>query len=501
MSYLSTHKIKSALIAVVAVGLVAAVPSLMSSSPATAQVDGPSKEALSTLNNLSEAFVGLSAEASPAVVSIRVKKDMSRDMQPTQGPGMTPGDLFERFFGPGFQIPGGPDSPAPGGTPFAYGEGTGFIMSDDGYVVTNSHVVDGADVVEVRLDDGREFDAEVIGSDPQTEVALIKVEAKDLPTLKFGDSDAIQVGEWVVAIGSPFGLQHTVTAGIVSARGRGDVGIVDYADFIQTDAAINPGNSGGPLLNLNGEVIGMNTAILSRSGGNMGIGFAIPINMVRYVVDELREDGAVTRGFLGIGIQNLTPDLAEWFNVDESQGVLVASVVPDTPADRAGLKKDDVIVEYEGKPVVASGSFRSHVATTPAGEKVDLTIIRNGERMTKQVTIGEMEGDAMKSTGGAAVQAEAQGRKIGITIENLTNETAQRLGYENKSGVVIGQVVRGSAAAMAGLRPGMLITEVNRQPVQNVNDFRQAMDKGDEGRGTLLRVEDAEGGSRYVTIK
>ena len=498
MSYLNAHKIRSALIAVVAVGMIAAIPALMSSAPVTAQTDGSTTAALSTLNNLSQAFVKLSADASPAVVSIRVKKDFSRQMQPTNGPGMDPGDLFERFFGPGFRGYRGPESPAPGGEPVPYGEGTGFIISEDGYIVTNNHVVDGADVVEVKMADGREFDAKVVGTDPQTEVALIQVDAKNLPTLRLGNSDAINVGEWVVAIGCPFGLQHTVTTGIVSARGRGDVGIVDYADFIQTDAAINPGNSGGPLLNLNGEVIGMNTAILSQSGGSLGIGFAIPVNMVRYVVDELREDGTVSRGFLGIGIQSLTPDLAKWFNVGESQGVLVASVVPDTPADRAGLKKDDVIVAYNGNPVLEAGSFRSHVSTTPAGKSVDMTIVRDGKRMDKTVTIGEQEGNQVAPNG--TVQPEAQGKKLGIAIENLTGETARQLGLENKSGVVIGEVARGSAAAMAGLQPGMLITEVNRQPVANVNEFREAMEKADAGRGTLLRVED-ENGSRYVAIK
>jgi len=498
MSYLSAHKIRSALIAVVAVGMVAAVPALMSSVPVKAQTGGSTSAALSTLNDLSEAFVKLSADASPAVVSIRVKKDFSGQLQPTNGPGIDPGDLFEHFFGPGFRGFRGPEAPAPGGVPIPYGEGTGFIVSADGYIVTNNHVVDSADVVEVTMDDGRQFDAEVIGADPQTEVALIKVDATNLPALPLGNSDDIRVGEWVVAIGSPFGLDRTVTSGIVSARGRGEVGIVDYADFIQTDAAINPGNSGGPLLNLKGEVIGMNTAIYSQSGGSMGIGFAIPVNMVRYVVDELREDGTVSRGFLGIGIQNLTPDLAQWFNVDESRGVLVASVVPDTPADRAGLKQDDVIVAYDGNPVVEAGSFRSHVATTPAGETADLTIVRDGKRITKKVTIGEMEGDGMTPSG--ATKPEAHGKTLGITIENLTGETARQLGLEGKTGVVIGQVSRGSAAAMAGLQPGMVITEVNRQPVHNVNEFRDAMEKADAGRGTLLRVED-QNGSRYVAIK
>jgi serine protease Do len=496
MRYLNSHKIKTALIAVVAVGLVAAVPNLMSTSPATAQVDGSTEDAISTLNNVSEAFVKLSADASPAVVSIRVKKEMSPQRHPTGG--LDPGNPLDHFFGPRSRGSRGPQMPAPGGEPILYGEGTGFVISADGYIVTNNHIVNGADVVEVSLDDGRSFDAEVIGTDPQTEVALIKVDATNLPSLRLGNSDAINVGEWVVAIGSPFGLQHSVTAGIISARGRGDVGIVDYADFIQTDAAINPGNSGGPLLNLQGEVIGMNTAILSRSGGSMGIGFAIPINMVRYVADELRDDGTVSRGFLGIGIQDLTPDLAQWFNINENQGVLVSTVVPDTPAERAGIEQDDIIVAYNGNPVAGAGSFRSHVSTTPSGETVDMTIFRDGKRVEKQVTIGEQEGEPLPPA--ASARPESQGEKIGIGIDELTGEAAQQLGYEGRSGVVISQVAQDSRAAMAGLRPGMLITEVNRQPVDSVNEFREAMEKSDETRGTLLRVEDPNG-ARYVTFK
>ncbi len=499
MSYLSAHKFKSALIAVVAIGLVAAVPSLISSAPVKAQTEGSTAAALSksNLNSLSDAFVKLSADASPAVVAIRVKKDFSRDVHPSSGP-IDPGDLFERFFGQGMPGMRGPSAPAPGGEPIPYGEGTGFIISPDGYIVTNNHVVDSADVVEVTLNDGRQFDAQVVGTDPQTEVALIKIDAKNLPSLPLGDSDAIKVGEWVVAIGSPFGLEETVSAGIVSARGRGEVGIVNYEDFIQTDAAINPGNSGGPLLDLNGEVIGMNTAILSRTGGSMGIGFAIPVNMVKYVVNQLRQNGTVSRGFLGIGIQNLTPDLAKWFNVNQSQGVLVASVVPDTPAAKAGLQKDDVIVAYDGNPVTEAGSFRSHIATTPAGKTVDLTIVRDGKKMDKEVTIGTMKDNEMTPSG--KMQPEAHGHKLGIGIENLNGDIAQQLGYENKTGVVISEVARGSAAAMAGLQPGMLITEVNREPVANVEQFRAAMEKGSDNRGTLLRVED-ENGSRYVAIK
>ncbi|MCC6488324.1 MAG: DegQ family serine endoprotease [Candidatus Hydrogenedentes bacterium] len=497
MKYVLKHIKSIVFLAIVAVGLAAGFPAVFSNPPAHAQ-DGTA-ESIATLNNLSDAFVKISADSSAAVVSIRVKKDFNAGPRPIgNGQGLSPEDFFERFFGPGFRGYGGPDSPAPGGVPVPYGEGTGFVLSEDGYVVTNHHVIDGADEVEVRLPDGREFDAEVVGTDPQTEVALIKVDASGLPTLKLGDSNNVRVGEWVVAIGSPFGLSHTVTAGIVSARGRSEVGIVDYADFIQTDAAINPGNSGGPLLNLRGEVVGMNTAILSRSGGNMGIGFAIPINMVQYIVDQLRTDGKVSRGFLGIGIQNLTPELADWFKVPERQGVLIASVEPDSPAASAGLQRDDVIVALDGNPVTDAGSFRSHVATTKPGNNAELTIVRNGERITKPVTVGMLEGQ--QGAAAATGRPETGGGKLGISLQNLTDDVAQRLGYTGKSGVLIADVMPNSAAAMAGLEPGMLILEVNRKPVRNVEEFKSALAEGDSARGTLLLVSNGDG-TRYVNVK
>jgi serine protease Do len=459
---------------------------------------------ISLLNQLSDAFAQIAEEASPAVVFIQVEKQVSvRGIDPRMGPQGWPFDFFDRFFGPG-GIPGmptpqspGPDRPGPQDRIVPYGQGTGFILSADGYIVTNHHVVGEADRVKVTLADGREFDAEIAGTDPQTEVALIKIDTTDLPYLPLGNSDSLRVGEWVLAIGSPFGLNHSVTAGIVSARGRGNLQIVDYADFIQTDAAINPGNSGGPLLNLAGEVVGMNTAILSRSGGNVGIGFAIPINMVKYIEGQLKQDGTVRRGFLGVGIQNLTSDIAQWFDLPNGRGALVTEVTPDSPADRAGLKPDDVIVEFDGKPVEDVGSFRSRVATTAPGSKVDIDVLRKGNRLTKRVEIGTLDEDMQMARRGDEVKTPSE---IGITVQNLSDEIAERLGYEGQNGVVVSGVERGSAVEAAGIQPGVLIQEVNRKPVKNVQDFTKALKDSAGQRSTLLRLRDGEM-SRYVAIE
>ncbi len=441
---------------------------------------------------LSNTFASIVEKASPAVVFIQVEKTV-RGMPAGLGPDFFDGP-FGEFFGRGF---GGRGMPPAG---IAMGQGSGFIVSPDGYIITNNHVVGDMDKVQVTLADGRRFEAKLIGTDPQTEVALIKIDAKDLPCLPIGDSDALRVGDWVLAIGSPFGLSHSVTSGIVSARGRGNVGIVDYADFIQTDAAINPGNSGGPLLNMRGEVVGMNTAILSPSGGNNGIGFAIPMNMVQKIADQLREKGSVTRGYLGIGIQDLTPELAKWFNLDVGQGVLVAQVAPDSPAERAGLKRDDVIVEMNGRPVGESGAFRSHVATTTPGSKIDVGLIRNGQRINKTIEVGKLENTmvAGREQRDEATEEVAQG-KLGVGVQPLTPEIAAELGYEGDKGVVVAQVVPGSPAARAGLRPGVLIKEVNRQEVENVRDLRNALKNGGKDNSALLLVREGEG-TRYVAI-
>lgn len=451
-------------------------------------------DSVATLKNMSRAFNSVAEEASSAVVYVSVEKEMNAGGRMPFG-GQIPPGLFEQFFGQ--PMPRQPQREGGGGLQ-PYGQGSGFIISEDGYIVTNHHVVGDADLVRVELMDGREFTAEIVGTDPQTEVALIKIDAKDLPTLKFADSDKLQVGEWVLAVGSPFGLSHSVTAGIVSARGRGNVGIVDYADFIQTDASINPGNSGGPLVNLDGEVVGLNTAIISRDGGNNGIGLAVPINMVKNIADQLRENGAIQRGFLGIGIQDLTSDLAGWFNVPQGNGILVSEVQPESPADKAGIKKDDVIVGYNGQRVDGAGSFRSRVASTRPGVEAELEIIRDGKTIAKDVEIGTLDEELQVARGENGPTRSNE--QLGIAVQNLTDDLAQRFGYEGETGVVVSEVKPGSPAARAGIRPGQLIQEVNREQVANIKDFKNALKSGDKDRGALLRVTDGNM-SRYVAIE
>jgi serine protease Do len=454
-------------------------------------------ESVAAVEAMSDAFAFVANQVSPAVVFIEIEKTVSPRPAAFLGPDGF-GNGLPDFFGQAPRRgPGGMGDPSAGQYPVPVGQGSGFIVSSDGYIVTNNHVTDGADRMKVTLADGREFEAELVGADPQTEIALIKVDANELPTVKLGDSDVLRVGEWVLAIGSPFGLSHSVTSGIVSARERGNVGIVDYADFIQTDAAINPGNSGGPLLNMKGDVVGMNTAIVSRGGGSNGIGFAIPVNMVKSVVDQLRDHGSVTRGFLGVGIQELTPELSQWFGLKDKRGVLIAQVSPDSPAEKAGIQRDDVIVEMDGKSVSEMGTFRSHIATKKPGTSVELGILRNGERITKEVDLGSLEG---KQVAANEPEAQAGPTGLGIELQALTNEIAQQLGYEGQTGIVVAGVAPGSPAARAGLRPGMLVTEVNKQQVHNVREFQQALKDGAQGKSALLLVREGEG-SRYVAIE
>ncbi len=473
---------------------------LLWGAPAKGAEKTDTPAALPSVQMLSDSFSAIADKASPAVVFIEVDKAPKETPAGFYGPGMGqegPRDFFFRFFGPNGGNQGMQGMPMPNQNPMPVGQGSGFIISPDGYIVTNNHVVDGADRLRVSLADGRTFDAKVIGSDPQTEIALIKVDATGLPALELGDSDAVRVGEWVMAIGSPFGLSHSVTSGIVSARGRGNVGIVDYADFIQTDAAINPGNSGGPLLDLQGRVIGMNTAIVSRTGGSNGVGFAIPVNMVKYIVEQLRDHGNITRGFLGISIQQLTPELAKWFGVSENHGVLVADVAKDSPAEHAGIQRDDVIVEYQGKPIEEIGAFRSHVSTTQPGKDVTLTILRDGKRMEKTVAIGSLPGTEHLADN--AGTHEGTPTDLGLSVQGLTDDLAKRLGYEGESGVIVSAVEPGSAAAQAGIKPGALIKEVNRKEVDNPKDFQQALKHGEKDHMALLLMQEGQM-SRYVAL-
>jgi serine protease Do len=479
-------------------GLVIALAALFSALVLPGEVQGAAKS--TALNELSDAFSRLSEEASPAVVFIEVEKDISGGRMQVPGGGAPfgfPPELFERFFGRPMPRQRGQGGQQPRQRRVPMGQGSGFIMSEDGYIVTNHHVVAEADVITVRLGGGREYEAEVIGSDPQTEIALIKIDATGLPTLPLGNSDALKVGEWVVAIGNPFGLQHTVTAGIVSARGRGNVGITDYSDFIQTDAAINPGNSGGPLLNLEGQVVGLNTAIFSRSGGYMGIGFAIPVNMVEFITRQLIEDGKISRGFLGVVIQNLDAELAPHFGLDEGTGILIAEVQEDSPADKAGLKRDDVVVGFNGQPVKEVQSFRSRIASTQPDSRIGLEIMRDGRKITKQVKIGTLDEEALVASSGPVGTASVN--KLGLSVQNITDELAERFGFADEAGVLISQVEPGSSADLAGLEAGMLIQEVNREAVANTNQFKKALQEN-KGDTVLLLVSDGEY-SRYVALE
>lgn len=509
MWYRMKRVLLPAVIAVAVFGLLA-VPAFVFEPSVKTVYGADTSEAIQTLKDFGDTFAQVAEAASPAVVAIQVSREVSpTQMQMEDLPEMFPDDLLEFFFGPrGFGRPmPEPRGRAPRGRQMPreapMGQGSGFIIDPAGYIVTNNHVVgqsEGA-TITVKLSDGREFEAELVGNDPKTDVALIKVNATGLPSIPLGNSDGIKVGEWVLAIGNPFGLSHTVTAGIVSARGRGNVGIVDYADFIQTDAAINPGNSGGPLINLDGEVVGMNTAIYSRTGGSMGIGFAIPVNMIKYVEAQLRETGTVTRGQLGVVIQPLTRELADSFGVDESKGILVGQVMEGTAADEADIKQGDIILELNGQPVGDLNSFRSRIASTAPGTTIDLAVLRDGKRLKKSVTIGTLDEEAMAEAdlGGPGGPAKVE-KDIGVTVQNLTDDVAAELGYEGEKGVVVTGVEPGSPAALAGIESGNLIQEVNRQKIRNIDEFQAGMKKASGKETVLLLVSDGQY-SRYVALR
>lgn len=451
-------------------------------------------ERMADLRGLNETFVDISKNASKAVVFIEVEAKVPTNRRGNSSQNQPQDERSRRFFGPQGAPQAQPRNDANQEQIRPIGQGTGFIISEDGYIVTNHHVVGNADRVRVTRTNGSEYLAEVIGSDEGTEIALIKIDDNNLPTVALGDSDELNVGEWALAIGNPFGLSHSVTAGIISAKGRGEVGITDYADFIQTDAAINPGNSGGPLLNIDGEVIGLNTAIYSRSGGYMGIGFAIPINMVRHITDQLRNDGKITRGFLGINIQNVTPELADWFGEEARQGIIIASVGEDSPAESGGLKRDDIIIELDGFPVDEIGSFRSRVSTTSPGDDVTLAILRDGKRIEKTVEIGSLNSET------ATPLDVAPARELGIDLDDLSPELADQLGYALEEGVVIKGVENGSAAQRAGLRPGMLVLEVNRSEVSSIEGVNDVLSNAEPENPVLLLIQ-YRGSMHYTIIR
>jgi serine protease Do len=474
----------------VAVWLVAFMILIPLSLPAQEQNQAPS-----VVRNLSQVFTNVADEAVPAVVYVTVEKTVETGRSPS---GFNdPFDLFneeffERFFGqrfPGEQQP----------REFRQqGQGSGFIISSDGLILTNDHVVGEADKVTVQLADGREFQAKIIGTDPRSDVAVIKIDGENLPVLPLSQSETLEVGEWVMAIGNPFGLTHTITVGVVSATGRNRLGIVDYEDFIQTDAAINPGNSGGPLVNMQGEVVGINTAIFSRSGGYMGIGFAIPISMAEAIKEQLVTRGKVVRGYLGIRIQELTKELAQSFGLETTQGVLIAEVSQGSPAAEAGLQSGDIIVSVNGESMSDVSQLRNTVAMMAPGTEVSVEIVRDGKRREITVELGELPSERTAQTMERQEEEEPIS-KLGLGVQNLTAELAEQLGYENREGVVVTRVEPNSAASQAGIRRGMLIRQVNRQDVDNLQEFQAAFQKSRNANQVLLLVQDQQA-SRYVVL-
>lgn len=411
-------------------------------------------------------------------------------------PGSDMDDLLRRFFGD--QFSGRSPRRFNFGPQRQEGIGSGVVVSKDGYILTNNHVVDGADEVKVALQDGREFTAKVIGRDPKTDIAVIKVAANDLPAVPMADSEKVEVGDVVLAIGNPFGIGQTVTTGIVSATGRGGAVGLDYEDFIQTDAAINPGNSGGALVDAEGRLIGINTAILSRSGGNQGIGFAIPVNLARDVMESLVKDGHVTRGYLGVMIQDISPSLAKEFNLKENKGALVADVTPHSPAEKAGLKDGDVILEFNGKPVTDSRHLKLEVARVKPGESVPVKILRDGSSKTLDVAVKEMPGTERLAKNDTP-NGDDTGTLNGVTVADIDANAHRQFDLPgNLKGVVITEVDPNCAAAEAGLRPGDVIQEINRKPVRTAEEAVR-MTENTTTKNTLLRVW-RDGGSRYVVV-
>jgi serine protease Do len=412
-------------------------------------------------------------------------------------------DRMEEFFGGpngpfgprGFRGPQGPGEPRGhrGG-----GQGSGVIVSTDGYILTNNHVIDNAREVTVTLPDRREFKGKIVGTDPKTDLAVVKIDGQNLPAVAWGDASKLQVGEYVLAVGNPFGLNSTVTLGIVSALGRGRMGITQYEDFIQTDAAINPGNSGGALVNTRGELVGINTAIFSQTGGYQGVGFAVPTSMSKPIYDSLIKHGKVVRGYLGIGIQDLNQDLAKSFGIKDVKGAIVSDVREDSPAGQAGLQQGDVLVSYQGAPVEDAVALQRMVTRTTVGTKVPLKVVRDGHEKELTVTIGEQPDTSQiaKAETGETTYAFA-----GVAVQDLDGDTAKELGIKGKTnGVVVTSVEPESGAEKAGLMPGDVIREINRQPVKSVMEFEKLSSTVKKGENVLILIN-RRGASLFLSAK
>ncbi len=411
----------------------------------------------------------------PSVVNISTTNVMGRGTNPSPfggGPQDPFEEFFKRFFG---------DLPQ---REFRQrGLGSGFILTEDGYIVTNNHVVEKATDIDVILEDGAKYDAKVIGKDTKTDVALLKINPKQkLPAVTLGDSDNLEIGDWVIAVGNPFGLGHTVTVGIVSAKGR-SLGLGAYDDFIQTDAAINPGNSGGPLFNLEGQVVGVNTAIIA---GGQGIGFAIPIDLAKNVINQLKDSGKVVRGWLGVLVQQITPEIAEGLKLPESKGALVSDVTPGGPAAKAGIQRQDIITEFNGQTIDEMQELPKLVAVTPPGTEVQLKYIRNGKEKTSSLKVAEQPEEIAKS---GISQGQEVEQNLGLVVQEINPQIQRRLRIEDADGVIITNVDTGGPAQEAGLRIGDLILEINKKQIKNLDDYRKAMDSVKKGDTALLLVK------------
>jgi len=434
-------------------------------------------------------FSRLSEIASPAVVNIRTVKTTKRG-----GPGFHQfqrkpwgkdhpfNDFFKKFFGDDFQREFKQRS-----------LGSGFIIDKEGYIVTNNHVIEDAEQIKVKLKNGQEFEAEIVGRDSNTDIALIKLKsARELPFVKLGDSNEIKVGDWVMAIGNPFGLEHTVTAGIVSAKGR-VIGSGPYDDFIQTDASINPGNSGGPLLNLKGEVVGINTAIVATG---QGIGFAIPMNLARGIIEQLIARGEVTRGWLGVAIQDLNQELAEYYGIRGKKGVLVTKVFPDDPADAAGIKPKDIVIEVNGKKVETSRELIRTIADIGVGEKAKILVLRNGKKKTFKVKIAKREDSKII----AQQTPREEGDELGLRVTGLTSEIASRFKIPDAEGVIVVDVESDSKGSEAGINVGDMIKEINHRAIKTVNEYQKALEKIETGETISFFIQRLNAGFLVVKL-
>jgi serine protease Do len=478
---------------------------VVAADAAVAPLTKAEQQSVGHAKSLSHAFRTASSRVLPSVVMIRTE---SKRAQPVSESGV--GDqqipeelrnnpIFKRFFE---NVPQRPNSPrGESGAPRSSGMGSGVIIDESGMIMTNNHVVDGAGKVVVRLHDGREFEATEWKTDPKTDIAIVRIEgAGTLQAAELGNSDALEVGDWVIAVGAPFGLKETVTAGIISAKSRG-IGITDREEFLQTDAAINPGNSGGPLVNLNGEVIGINTAISSRSGGYDGIGFAVPISLARWVTDQLASTGNVQRAFLGVGIQAVTSDLSKQFGLSSVEGAVVTDIRPDSPAVKSGLKAGDVIVSFGGQRIGEPRDLQNVVERSAIGQDHTIVVYRDGKRLELNVRVNAMPEHLTVSSGGGKGDAmNSEFSSLGLDVDTLTADVSKQLGMGDIKGVVVTRVLPDSPAERAGLEDGMVITRVLNKSVASLNDFRAAVKEYDVAKGILLLVHTSEG-SRFVVLK